>query len=265
MPKRVLDGEGLWQSDKLARVQPEWIRAEYANLLPLALANGVFEANPRRVWSLVYTYNRPEIMVADVEGVLKEFERVGLLFLWTETTTGKVWGFWVGIEKSGRLPPPSRLRKKHEAIGPEPPADELRQFIESTAGSQWLANGLRGFGSGLGTGSGSGPGQSAPQDGAPAARAAAQPSPCAFAGTHLRVSARQDRLLAEAFPWVDRQAEYRKVDSWVEGNPTRRPKQPGRFLHNWFSKIPSPSNDGKGGGRAEQRTRNNLRAAGFVV
>jgi hypothetical protein len=45
MPKRVIDGEGLWHSDKLALVEPPSFRAEYACLLPLALANGVFEAN----------------------------------------------------------------------------------------------------------------------------------------------------------------------------------------------------------------------------
>ena len=36
MPKRVIDGEGLWRSEKLARVQPEKFRAEYANQIPLA-------------------------------------------------------------------------------------------------------------------------------------------------------------------------------------------------------------------------------------
>lgn len=40
MPKRIVDGEGLWRSDKLSEVTPAWIKAEYANLVPLALANG---------------------------------------------------------------------------------------------------------------------------------------------------------------------------------------------------------------------------------
>lgn len=66
----------------------------------------------------------------------------------------------------------------------------------------------------------------------------------AFEGTHLRVSEKQDQLLGEAFPWVDRQREYRKADSWVEANPFRRPKQSSRFLHNWFSKIPIPKSHG---------------------
>ena len=40
MPKRATDGDALWLSDKLARVQPEWMCAEYANLLPLEVRRG---------------------------------------------------------------------------------------------------------------------------------------------------------------------------------------------------------------------------------
>ena len=155
MPKRVLDGEGLWRSDKLALVEPATRRAEYANLLPLALANGVFEANPRRIWSAVYSYNRPDVTLQDVEAMLDEFERVKLLFRWAEPSTQKVWGFWVGIDKPGRLPGRSR-RGTNEMVGPEPPADELRKFMESN-GIQNLPNGnekLLGFGFGSGLGSG---------------------------------------------------------------------------------------------------------------
>lgn len=98
------------------------------------------------------------------------------------------------------------------------------------------------------------------------AQAKPQPSPAAFTGSHLNVSEKQDYLLSEAFPWVDRQREYRKIDSWLEANPTRRPKKPGRFLHNWFSKILAPSSGANGGGNhAKERTRNNLAAAGFTV
>lgn len=67
-----------------------------------------------------------------------------------------------------------------------------------------------------------------------------EPSPLAFAGTNLKITQKQDQLLAEGFPWVDRPAEYRKMDSWLEGNPERRPQKHGRFAHNWFSKIPRP-------------------------
>jgi hypothetical protein len=155
MPKRVLDGDGLWRSDKLAQVEPAVRRAEYANLLPLALANGVFESNPRRIWASVYSYNRPDVSLHDVEAMLDEFERVKLLFRWSDALSQKVWGFWIGIDKPGRLPGRSR-RGTNELVGPEPPTDELRKFLESN-GIQNLPDGnkkLLGFGSCLGLGSG---------------------------------------------------------------------------------------------------------------
>jgi hypothetical protein len=155
MPKRVVDGEGIWRSDKLARIEPLWRRAEYANLLPLALANGVFECEPRRVWSVVYSYNRPDITLKDVEEILTAFERVGMLFRWLDAGSGKAWGFWVGIDKKGRLPSPSRLDKRHEAIGPDPPKEQLKKYIETHESSQWPANGepVARWASGFGFGS----------------------------------------------------------------------------------------------------------------
>ncbi len=158
MPKRILDGEGVWRSDKLARVEPAWMRAEYANLIPLALANGVFEANARRIWSQVYSYNRADITLADVEKILNEFERVKLLLRWSDEA-GKVWGYWVGIEKPGRLPGQSRWGK-NEVIGPSPPEEVLRNLMDAN-GFHSVLNGIQNFpglGSGLGFGSGSGSG-----------------------------------------------------------------------------------------------------------
>jgi hypothetical protein len=76
--------------------------------------------------------------------------------------------------------------------------------------------------------------------------APAVPSPSVFTGQHLSVTQRQDGLLGEAFPWVDRPAEYRKADSWLEANPDRRPKKSTRFLHNWFSKISQLKGKGNG-------------------
>ncbi len=69
-----------------------------------------------------------------------------------------------------------------------------------------------------------------------------EPSRFAFRGTHLRVTEKQDQLLGEAFPWVERTAEYRKMDAWLEANAERRPKNHSRFAHNWFSKIDTPGN-----------------------
>jgi hypothetical protein len=153
MPKRVIDGEGLWRSEKLARVQPGKFRAEYANQLSLALANGVFECDARRVWSVVYAFNRPEISVADVVAIQAEFERVGMLFCW-KTPDGKTWGYWVGIERPGRLPSASRLKTRHETLGPEPHEAALKAYVDShrvTDGQPMVA---LGFGFGLGSGKG---------------------------------------------------------------------------------------------------------------
>jgi hypothetical protein len=107
MPKRVVDGEAIWQSSKLSQVQPLKYRGELANLLPLMSVNGSFEADARLIWVQVYGFNRPDVKLKDVEALLKEFERVKILFRWT-TEDGKVWGYFVGVEKTGRLPPPSK-------------------------------------------------------------------------------------------------------------------------------------------------------------
>src|SRR5216683_989241 len=103
MPRRIVDGEGLWKSDKLAKVTPPKYRAEYANLLPLALANGVFECSVSRVWSQVFAFNRPEVSRKDVENILQSFEDVGLLLRWADVS-GKEWAYFTGSDKRGRLP-----------------------------------------------------------------------------------------------------------------------------------------------------------------
>jgi len=133
MPKRIINGEALWRSDKLAKVNPPKFRAEYANILPLALANGVFEVNPSRVWSEVYSYNRTDVSRGEVAKILQAFEDVGLLFRWTDDT-GKAWGYWTGSEKPGRLP--SRSMRKHYEVGPTPPQDQLSAYLQRNGHSR---------------------------------------------------------------------------------------------------------------------------------
>lgn len=117
MPKRVVDGDAVWRSKKLKQMSPSF-RAEYANLVPLAEANGVFEVDVDRVWSDVYSYNRDGVTVETVAEILAELESVGLLRVWEES--GKVWGYWEGIHKSGRLPKASELQK-YKNLPPNPP------------------------------------------------------------------------------------------------------------------------------------------------
>jgi hypothetical protein len=108
MPKRLIDGEALWRSNKLNQVQPLSFRAEYSNLIPLAEADGTFEADVRRVWANVYSYNRPDVTVDMVAEILDEFERVGMLVRKGDEK-GKVWGIFVGMES--RLPAKSQRDK----------------------------------------------------------------------------------------------------------------------------------------------------------
>ena len=157
MPKRIVDGDGVWGSLKLQRVTPESYRAEYANLLPLALANGVFECDARKVWARVYAFNRPSVSVSDCEKMLDEFGRreIGLLFRWT-APDGKTWGYWIGIDKPGRLPAQAVRARKSYQLGPDPPSDKLAEFIKSCQchdNSVTVSDSGSGIGSGIGIGS----------------------------------------------------------------------------------------------------------------
>lgn len=128
LPKRVIDGEGVWKSEKLKHLDIS-VRSEYSNILPIATSNGVFECDPALVWSAVYSFNRPEITREITEQILEEFASGGLLYRWI--VDGKTWGYFVGIDKPGRLPGPSRAGI-HEKAGPPPGLFELGKYIEET-------------------------------------------------------------------------------------------------------------------------------------
>lgn len=119
MPARVVDGEGLWRSKKLKKV-PVRYRAEYANLLPLAHANGVFDCDPESIFSDVYSFNRTDIALTDVHSILFHLEQSGLLRRWS--TDGRIWGYWTGIGKSGRLPTGKHL-DRYKNLPPDPPPE----------------------------------------------------------------------------------------------------------------------------------------------
>ena len=58
-----------------------------------------------------------------------------------------------------------------------------------------------------------------------------------FEGSVLKVGYKQDAVLAYAFPELDREREYREMDSWLIANPHKRPrKHMARFVHNWLAK-----------------------------
>jgi hypothetical protein len=82
MPKRVLDFDALWASDKIAACA-EWAQAEYAWIYGLADANGSFElTNLRVLWCKVAAV-RKKLPFTRFEQVISEFHSKGLLFIWS--------------------------------------------------------------------------------------------------------------------------------------------------------------------------------------
>src|SRR5260370_20500603 len=143
MPKRMVDGEVIWGSSKIASL-PVWAKAEYANWIPLALANGVFECDVRSIWARVYSFNRPEVTPDQVQQILGVFEKSQLIQRFKEKN-GTIWGYFIGIQKEGRPPTPSRINRKEAVCGPDPPQRFLRRYVR---------NASEGSGSGCGSGSG---------------------------------------------------------------------------------------------------------------
>lgn len=125
MPKRVLDFDALWASDKLGACA-EWAQAEYAWLYGLADASGCFElTNLRVIWGRVAAIRR-NLTIERLEQIFEEFQARGLLFVWEEN--GKRYGHWTGSDVPGRLPPPS-WRMRLEKLAPPVPKKALAEFV----------------------------------------------------------------------------------------------------------------------------------------
>src|SRR5260370_22320376 len=125
MPKRVVDFEALWSSDKLAACAP-WAQAEYGWLYGLADCNGSFElTNLRVIWGGVGAI-RHALPLQRLEQVFAEFIARGLLFTWE--AGGKRYGHWTRSDQPGRLPPPS-WRARLERLAPPVPKAELAAFM----------------------------------------------------------------------------------------------------------------------------------------
>jgi hypothetical protein len=123
VPKRIVDGEALWTSTKVRRL-PLKYRLHYANWIPLAAANGVFEVDFDAIRGRVYAASlRPPFTSKNVYEVACEFVTVGLLQIW-QTDDGKVWAYFIGIHKSGRLPGTAVL-SRYPSLPPGHPKDVL--------------------------------------------------------------------------------------------------------------------------------------------
>jgi hypothetical protein len=129
MPKRVIDFDAMWGSDKLAACA-EWAQVEYAWLYGLADASGCFElTNLRVIWGRVAAVRR-NLTLERLEQVFDEFHDKGLLFIWEEH--GKRYGHWTGSDVPGRLPPPS-WRMRLERFAPPVPKQQLAEYMSRFA------------------------------------------------------------------------------------------------------------------------------------
>jgi len=129
MPKRVIDFDALWASDKIAAC-PAWAQAEYAWLYGLADASGSFElTNLRVIWGRVAAV-RKDLTLERLEQIFQEFMARGLLFTWE--ASGKRYGHWTGSDVPGRLPPPS-WRARLERLAPPLPRAELAAYMSRFA------------------------------------------------------------------------------------------------------------------------------------
>ena len=117
MPSRMIDGDAMWTSSKLKKVQPTLFRLHYANWLPMAEANGVFEVDFDIIRAKIYPVIDPNFTAENVRQVFVEFVRVGLLTWFADN--GKDYAYFVGINKPGRLPSGKHL-KRYKNLPPIP-------------------------------------------------------------------------------------------------------------------------------------------------
>jgi hypothetical protein len=131
-PKRLIDFDAIWVSDKLAAC-PENIIPEYTWLYGIADSQGSFElTNLRAVWAKAYAGVRPHYTLSDLGYCLQVFHNVGLLFIWE--VDGKRYGHWTGSTKKGRLPAPTH-KNRFQRFAPEVPQNKLFDYkIKAMAG-----------------------------------------------------------------------------------------------------------------------------------
>ena len=125
MAKRIIDGDALWASVKIAGVEEKY-RMAYGWILPLSEVNGCFPCAPLHVWRTCFALPLPSWKLEDVSEMLAAYEKARMLFRFKHE--GQQYGFMVGIEK--RLPSPSTLERYSEsARTPIIPAKKLAKFL----------------------------------------------------------------------------------------------------------------------------------------
>src|SRR5580692_4210964 len=129
MPRRVIDGDCVWASDKIAecsREVPATSGVYYPWIYPLADAYGCFEITSLRVIHSKICQQLPQISLMTVSQIVKDFEDHGLMFTWTEG--GKRFAYWTNSDHPGRLPAPSE-RSRFARLTPPVPKDKLERYM----------------------------------------------------------------------------------------------------------------------------------------
>lgn len=161
VPKRVIDADAMWASDKLART-PLYARREYPWLYGLADAQGCFEITNLRVIHGRVAAIREDLTLHDLSAIFLAFKEHGLLFTWKDETGAHEYAHWVGSDRPGRLPSAASRRGRHDKT--DTPAVPKRAFANYLAEYQKRiaeSNGIHGnplesktcVGLGLGLGS----------------------------------------------------------------------------------------------------------------
>lgn len=163
MTKRVIDGDAMRASGKLAKCTtkiPASSAVYYPWFYTLSDSNGVVETTNTRVIWMEVAKILPFLKLPHVEAILEEYEREGLLFVWTEN--GKRFGYFTGSEVPGRLPPKS-WRDRYDHAKTKVPKNELLTYTSRftpdviKAKTGWTQGNIKaGIGIGLGIGIGSG-------------------------------------------------------------------------------------------------------------
>jgi len=129
MPARMINGEAMWSSEKIAACATEMPATSgvyYPWLYPLADANGVFEMTSIRVIHGLIATQLPFLTVENLLKILEDFHRNGLLFVWEKN--GKRYGFWTNSDQPGRLPKPSD-RHKYKNVQISIPTEKLKKYL----------------------------------------------------------------------------------------------------------------------------------------
>lgn len=121
MPKRIIDGEALWTSQRVKRLKPE-NRLHYPYWIAMTWFNGVMEADMEAVRSKCYSYMFPEVTVDRIADIFADFVDTGLVGTWEQD--GRTYAYFRGSDATGRtLPPSEKKNYKQPSWAPNPPED----------------------------------------------------------------------------------------------------------------------------------------------